>query len=229
MDKGVDTNQLRGMQLFQHLQDAQLEATSRFTTQRQLAAGERLFNMGDPFTHFFYVRSGKIKVSRVSPGGAEIVILIISAGETFAEPLMFMGEAKVYPVNASAIEASELFAIEAAPFRGMLAESVESCFTLMATMSQRLHQLVAQIDNLTLHSATHRLVSYLLEQIPGTALHSRDIQLTTSKMVIASQLAIQPETFSRILQRLQRLDLIEVRRDHVVLRDVDGLKKMLQQ
>lgn len=229
MDRRVTVDLLRDVKLFQHLRAPQIEATSRFTAQRFLSPGERLFSMGDPFTHFFYVRSGRIKISLVSPRGAEKVILVIAAGETFAEPLMFLGDARAYPVNADAIDASELLAIEAAPFRSMLAESVESCFTLMSTMSQRLHQLMAQIDDLTLHSATYRLVSYLLNQLPGTAVHARDIQLTDSKLLIASQLSIQPETFSRILQKLQRSNLIEVHRGHVVLHDVAGLRKLLHQ
>ena len=228
MDGRVTAEDLREVHLFRDLEDAQIKAICRLTNRHLLGSGERLFSMGDPFTHFFFVRRGRMKISRASPEGAEKIILVIGPGETFAEALMFMSSSpKVYPVNADAIEPSELFAIEAANFRGMLADSVESCFKLMSTMSQRLHQLVAQIDALTLHSATYRLVTYLLGQLPDTAVHSRDIQLTTSKLVIASQLAIQPETFSRILQRLQRSGLIEVRRDHVVLRDVDGLKRLL--
>ena len=70
-------------------------------------------------------------------------------------------------------------------------------------------------------------IGALLKQLPESGVHARDIQLMIPKQVIASRLAIQPETFSRILTRLRNDDLIEVEGPHVVLRDVEGLRTLV--
>ena len=95
----------------------------------------------------------------------------------------------------------------------------------MADMSQRLHRLLNEIDSLTLHNATYRLVSYLLSELPQDVLTSPEIVLTTPKHIIASRLSIKPETFSRILTRLSRDGLIVVRGNSIVMADLERLRK----
>jgi CRP-like cAMP-binding protein len=97
----------------------------------------------------------------------------------------------------------------------------------MAGMSKRLHARINEISNLTLHNATYRLVVFLLEQLPEEAIELAEIHLSTPKSVIASRLAIQPETFSRILTRLSASGLIEVNGNDVTLLDVQGLRDLL--
>ena len=124
---------------------------------------------------------------------------------------MFMGMKGRYPVNAQALSDTQLFAIEQKHFLDMLRASPELCFKLMGALSLRLHGLVNQIESLTLQNATYRLVMYLLDQVPQDVRASPHITLTTPKGAIASRLAIQPETFSRLLARLRDNGLIEVR------------------
>jgi CRP-like cAMP-binding protein len=153
------------------------------------------------------------------------VIEIVRPGQTFAEAVMFMS-GKVYPVNADALVKSRLLAFPNAVFKDLLRNSVDACFRLMADMSQRLHQRLNEIDSLTLHNATYRLVSYLLGELPEEVLASTEIVLTTPKHIIASQLSIKPETFSRILTRLARDGLIVVRGNSIVLADLEQLRQV---
>ena len=71
--------------------------------------------------------------------------------------------------------------------------------------------------------------TFLVEQLPDGALQSSDVQLMTPKLIVASRLSIQPETFSRILKRLRSLGLIDVDGAHIVLRDVEGLRHLVEQ
>jgi CRP-like cAMP-binding protein len=147
--------------------------------------------------------------------------------ETFAEAVMFMGSQGRYPVNAEAINESRLYAFEQKVFLNLLHESNEATFGLLGSMSRRLHMLVNQIESLTLQNATYRLVAYLLEQIPRDVKTSPEVQLTTPKGVIASRLAIQPETLSRILGKLRQGGLIEVHGNHITIRDVQALRDIV--
>jgi len=221
--------ELRDIYLFSVLDDEQLASVLKATRVVQLVEGQRLFDHGQKSRHYYFLRSGQIKLFRSSRDGGEKVIEIIRAGETFAEAVMFMGAAKAYPVSAQAIDASELLEFEQAPMLGILETSTSTCMRLMVRMSKRLRQRVDEIDRLTLHHATYRLASYLLQQIPRGVLESPELHLTTPKHVVASHLAIQPETFSRILARLAASGCVEVHGQNIVLTDTEALRQIISE
>ncbi len=221
-----DLQLLREVYLFDSLSEPQLERVTQSMATVKLSAKQSLFSFRQPAQRFYLVKSGQIKLFRVSPEGDEKVVEIIQPGKTFAEAIMFM-ERHMYPVNAEAIEASELYSFDMGVFLDLLKDSRQTCFRLMASMSQRLHALVEEINSLTLQNATYRLVNYLLEQLPEGAVEAPSIHLSTPKSVIASRLSIQPETLSRTLARLSARGLLDVRGSDIVLNDIGGLRALL--
>ncbi len=221
--------ELRRAYLFADMAPEHMQALASSMQDLRLKAGENLFRHGQPAERFFFLREGLVKLYRLSPEGDEKIIEIMRPGETFAEAVMFMGNAGRYPVNAEAVSEARLYAFDQKAFLKLLHESSEACFGLLASMSRRLHMLVNQIESLTLQNATYRLVAYLLDQIPADSKNASEVQLTTPKGVIASRLAIQPETLSRILARLRNGNLIEVHGNHITVRDVAALRDVVQQ
>ena len=69
-------------------------------TIQSYARGKTVFSQGDPGDAFFVVVDGWVKLSRFTTNGDEAVFSVIARGESFAEPIMFMGGR--YPVNAIA-------------------------------------------------------------------------------------------------------------------------------
>jgi len=219
-------NELRGVYLFEALNDDQLGRILRTTQKVKLPAKSLLFEAGQPADRFYLVHQGQIKLFSLSMDGDEKVMEILQPGQTFAEAIMFM-QAKRYPVSAEALVDTELYSFDMNGFRQVLEDSKETCFKMLAGMSRRLHARIDEISNLTLHNATYRLVVFLLEQLPEGAIELAEIHLSTPKSVIASQLAIQPETFSRILTRLSSSGLIKVKGNDISLLDVQGLRDLL--
>ena len=220
--------ELRRAHLFADLTEEHLQMLSKNVQEIGLSAGQGLFAHGQSAERFFFVRDGLVKLFRLAPDGGEKIIEIIKPGETFAEAVMFMGVKGRYPVNAEAISDARLLAFSQNVFLGLLKEAPDICFGLLASMSRRLHMLVNQIESLTLQNATYRLVTYLLEQIPAGVKASPEIQLTTPKGAIASRLAIQPETLSRILGRLRQGGLIDVQGSLITIRDIAALQRLVQ-
>jgi DNA-binding MarR family transcriptional regulator len=107
----------------------------------------------------------------------------------------------------------------------MLSESIDVCFQLMAAMSQKMHWLVNEVNRLSLHDATYRLVTFLLDQKPKT---SNIIHCKVPKNVIASRLSIKPETLSRILKKLSDKKLIKTNNNNYIeILDVEQLKNLI--
>lgn len=219
--------ELRRAYLFGGMADPHLELLLQDAREVRLEPGETLFRHGQPATHFYFLRAGLVKLFRLSPEGDEKIIEILRPGETFAEAVMFMGNKGRYPVNSEAVSEARLLAFSQNRFLALLRDSPEASFTLLASMSRRLHMLVNQIESLTLQNATYRLVAYLLEQLPGGSATEPEIQLSVPKSVIAARLAIQPETLSRILARLRQGGLVEVHGAHIAVRDVQALRKLV--
>ncbi len=207
--------------LFAHLdaqQRARIAATQRVHV---LERDQLLFQHGQPAQRFFFLKEGCIKLYRLSPQGQEKIIEIMTPGCSFAEAVMFM-EGRCYPVHAGAMEPSVVLSYDNAAFLQILRESPKTCFRLLAIMSQRLHARLNEIDSLCLHNATHRVVCYLLEQFSQPQVH-----LSISKGALASRLAIQRETLSRILSRLKEQGLIDVRGQDIHLLDVEALRALV--
>ncbi len=181
-----------------------------------IAHMDHLFQFGDKAERFFLLFSGQMKLYRVSIEGQEKVLEIIQPGGSFAEAVMFL-ENRIFPVSAQTLKPSEVISINTQLFRSLLARSPNSCFRMMGDLSMRIHRRLNEIETLTLQNATYRVIRYLMMLLPVDQ-NNQSVKLPASKRLIASQLAIQPETFSRILHKLKEEKII-----HVSGREIEAL------
>lgn len=228
LNNGQTATAFTTIPVFSALNEVQLKSVLSTSARVELDSGGVLFRQGQPASHFYVVSEGQIQLSRVSEDGGEKVMDVVHPGQIFAEAVMFMKQRR-YPVNATAIQPSKLVAFDMETFTNILRESVDTCFRLMSTMSQRLHRQLNEIDSLSLHNATYRLVHYLLKSVPENSDERTEFTLAYPKNILASRLAIQPETFSRIMARLKRENIIIVQGNQIVLHDIPALRKLLNE
>ncbi|MCB1755948.1 MAG: Crp/Fnr family transcriptional regulator [Gammaproteobacteria bacterium] len=205
--------------LFAQLDKNQLSRTVKYAVRKRLAHGEYLFDQGDVADRFYYVVKGQIKLFRASPAGNEKIIEVITAGSTFAEALMFLSRPH-YPVGAQALTNAEVISVDSKDFANMLRQSVDTCFLLLADMSQRLRGLVREIDELSQYSAISRVAAYLLQAAPP---EGGPFELPVPKQVLASRLSVKPETLSRIMKQLTDGGMIRVHLSIIEILDSEEL------
>lgn len=215
---------VRQAPLFSSMDEAQLRQLIDSMRLIRLQEGERLFNLDQTAERFFMVAQGRIKIFRVSQAGNEKVIEIFGPGDLFAEAVMFF-EHRHYPVNAEALEPSEVCAFDNQTFLNLLRGSTDLCLKMLGDLSMRLHALVDEIDYLTLQNSTCRVVSYLIDQLPASATDEVTIDLSVPKSVIASRVSIKPETFSRILHNLVREGIISIHGKTIQVRAIERLRR----
>jgi CRP-like cAMP-binding protein len=182
----------------------------------RLKRQQPLFRMGDPATHFFLCRSGQLKLYRITANGNEKIIGLVNPGSSFAEAAAFMPR-RTYPVSCTALRASELVRFNTQHLIGLLRESPDSCIRLLGVISGRLWNRVADIEALSLQNSQLRIVNYLLRLHREAA--DGIIELPTSKKYVASLLAVQPETLSRVLTRLQQEAIVTMTHRHLEILD----------
>ncbi len=217
---------LRQLHLFKNLSDVQLEKLQSASHSIHLEANQLLFEHGQAAQHFFWVKTGRIKLYRLSLDGKEKIIEMIPAHHTFAEAVMFM-QRHVYPVSAQALETTEVISFSNDVYMQLLRESPENCFQLLGDLSMRLHGLIDEIDQLTLQNATYRLIGFLQQQLAVQTEEPLAILLDIPKNILASRLSIQPETLSRILKNLVSAGIIRVEGKVIKIQDVHKLHHYL--
>lgn len=223
---GFTLNSLRQCPLLQPLNPEDFDELIQKSHAKQLSENTMLFEQGSPLTDIYLLMSGGIKLQRLAPNGDEKVIEIIRPGQTFAEAALFSG-GSCYPVSSISISPSMVVAIHAETYLKLLNSSNALCLNLLANLSKKLHWMVNEVDRLTLHNATFRLVDYLLSHIPENSNDRTGVSLVAPKHVIASRLSIKPETLSRTLKSLAKQDLINLDGSEIELVDIEKLRQLI--
>lgn len=221
---GALEHELRDHALFSALSDAEYERLLASAQMRRFSAGERLFSHGESAPHLFLLRSGCVKLYRLSQDGDEKIMRLIRPAETFAESILFMQTPR-YPVHAEGVEAGELLAIERDAFLGILRDSFPTCLAVMAQLTRRIQAHWDEIETLALQNSRYRVTHYLLGLAPSGTLGRVTVTLPARKMLIAAHVAVTPETLSRTLRALSDEGLIEVNGDSVTILDVQRLRR----
>jgi len=220
---------LKANSLFSGLTDSQRAQLLETAQCRILSNDEILFLQGNPAQQFYWLESGLVKLFRSSATGEEKIIEIVRPGHTFAEAIMFMDRQQGrYPVSAQAIAAGKVWCFNNQQFLNLLRGSVDGCFRMLATMSQRLHHHVKEIDRLTLQTATERVINYLLQELPPEATEQGEVRLPIAKQTLAATLSIKPETFSRTLAKLSKEGLLEIAGNTIRLTNVQALRQRVE-
>lgn len=214
---------LRSHHLCSSLSGHDLEKLAQSCRLVKLDSEESLFHQGAEAQHFYLVLSGTIKLFRVSPDGLTKVIEVVRQGEAFAEALMFLQQ-KAYPLNAEAMGKTEVVSIPSLLYKELILATPECAMGVMGNMAMKLHRRINEIETLTLQNTRHRLGNYLFGLLPDPAATSGEIQLPMAKQLIASQLAMQPETFSRLIKEMKVQGLISVKGSRIEVHDVGGLR-----
>lgn len=215
---------LANVPLFRELSEAELARLALSTRPLRVARSEILFQRGDMPRGFYVVVYGQIKLSFSTARGDEKVVELIGPGQSFGEAVMFMERPHV--VTSQALSDTLLLHVPKEPVLEELQRDPRFAQRMIAGLSLRLHNLMADLEDFSLRSATQRVIGYLLRDSgdgPGTE-GALQITLPAAKGVIASRLNLTQEHFSRILHELTSQGLVEVRGRLIHISDAARLR-----
>ena len=214
---------LANLPLFRELGPADLEAIAHDTREVRAARGTVVANKGEPCAGLHVIGYGQVKLALTTPRGEEKVLEILGPGHGFGEAVMFLG--RPYPVTVQALADSLLLFVPRDTVFACMAREPAFAQRMLAGLSQRLHQLVRDLESVTLRSGTQRVIGYFLHEAGDAETNTAEITLPAAKSLIASRLNLTQEHFSRILHDLAADGLIEVDRRVIRIPDLQHLKK----
>jgi len=210
---------IENLPLFVGLSAAARSGLLQNTAVHRVAAGTVLFEQGELPNFQHLVLEGSVQLFGRSSEGREVLIdvveppdLVIPAAVVTASP---------YLMQARIPEASRLLLIHAAAFRSAIASEPALAQAVIASLAGQFRRMVRQIKNLKLRSATQRVGCYILALARRQDVKS-PIVLPREKNLIASELGITRESFSRALAALQ-VEGIIVQGDTITILDAARL------
>lgn len=215
---------IRQSELFAALSTNQWDTLRKEATVVSLERDAPLFAERDLADRFFIVATGLIKLFLLSDEGQEKVLRIVNPGQIFGEAIMFLKKNR-YPIYASALQPSSVYAFKNSVFLRILRESPETTFRLLGLLSCRLQSQLQEIDGISLQTAPCRFARYLLEQVPESEKGEFDVTLNIPKQVLAAHISVQPASFSRLLRELSDKGLIQVDGSVIRIMNVSTLRK----
>ncbi len=214
---------LKACPIFRHLDDATLRRVVARVTIQSYARGKTVFSQGDPGDAFFVVVDGWVKLSRFTTNGDEAVFSVIARGESFAEPIMFMGGR--YPVNAIAATDCRLARMEHDSFVRSLESERDLAPAMLASIAKWTAALTEEIGALKVLDAPSRVAEFLLRFSTGAEC-SAQVPLPFEKALIAARLGMTPESFSRALAVLRSVG-VTTKRDTVIIESIPRLRQFV--
>lgn len=208
--------------LFAAFDDERFEQIASGAQVVRLDPQQVLFQRGDRASAFYIVTEGQVRLFLESRGGEEKMLAFMGPGQVFAEAVMFM-EGPTYPVSAGATEPTALVSILNKDFLAALKDDTRTCLRLLAGLSQRLHAQIQEIEELTLESAGNRLIRHLARRAVRDSSGGLRVHFDETRQMLASQLAIKPETLSRLTRTLSEAGLIESDGRDIMIPDLEQL------
>jgi len=208
--------------LFRGLKPETIEHIVAPATAKTLKAHSTLFQQGDPATAFFIMIDGWTKHYRINLSGEEAVIHIFTKGDSFAEAAALTGGR--FPATAEAVTDARIVRIPANHIVSCIREDPNIALAMIASMSQRLRQLMQQVEQLKAQSGMQRVAQFLASLAPvdhGPCV----IALPYDKVLIAARLGLKPESLSRTFAKLRCVG-VTVHAAHVAVSDVAKLRRL---
>jgi CRP/FNR family transcriptional regulator len=214
--------------LLSSLSQPELQLLAARTVRKPFSTGELLFSEGEPCHGLHIIVRGKVRIFKTSAGGREQVLAVNVPGETVAELPVFDGGP--YPASAMAIDDTEIAFISRRDFHAHCMEHPEIALKVLTVAGARLRRLVGIVEELSFTTVRQRLVSALIKLAEGEGKDTAqgvEVHLPASHQELANQLGTVRELISRNLMRLQAEGLLEVDARQIVVKDMKGLKALL--
>jgi len=214
---GVDpATSLENLPLFNRLAVAKRVALGRGAVLHHVAAGTVLFEQGEVPNFQHVVLSGAVHLFGRTATGREVLIETVEASDLVIPAAVVMGAP--YLMRGKTPVSSRLLLIHAAAFRAAVASDHALAQVVIGSLAGQFRRMVRQIKNLKLRTALQRAGCYLL------ALSKRQgtpdgVTLPYGKNLIASELGITRESFSRALATLHDAGSIRVEGETVFILD----------
>lgn len=198
-----------------------------YSREKKLLKGERLFMSCDACTSLYIIKAGLIEMSQLGEDGKKIVLHHAGQGAFLGDTILF-SEGK-YEANAYALKDSELLVIEKEGFENLIHTYPEIGIRMLADFGTRIKRLKAFAAEIALKDVRERIIKLLLELVTEGSSTGTPIVLTNlpTQDEMAFRIGTVREVLCRELHKLEKNNLVKVKRGEVIIYDIKKLSALL--
>lgn len=201
--------------------DPDLERVARpsFLKKRQMAYGP-----GDPSDGIYVVRSGRIKIAKVTEDGREIILNMLKAGDVFGE--MAFLENSPRDTFAEALEDTNLFFTSKIDLLQLIKRRPALTYRLAKIIGKRRREAEKNMENFLYKGVRERLAGLLLRLSDDYGTQEARGKLLRIKIThrdLAGIIGSSRETVSLTLGDFRREGYIDINERKIIIKDERGL------
>ena len=197
---------IHAVPIFKSLTIDQMEKVHSLIRHKHYTEGETIYQPGEIADSFYFLKSGKLRVYRLSEMGKEQLIRIVDQNDFIGELALF--KKGIYEAFAQAQTDCSICAIKHEDFRELLLEYPNISIEMLSVITKRLATSEQQTAWATTETVRDRLIHFLISLI-DSAEKEPIIKLNMAKKDLASYLGTTSESLSRELTRLERERMIK--------------------
>lgn len=220
----LDQSLIRGLSIFQAMNDDDLEAVLAMASVRRLVEGTAAFTQGHEATEFFCLLNGCLKVTQTTLDGQQVVVRHVNPGDIFGIAMAM--RRPDYPATAVAIVESLVLAWSSNQWESFIARCPTLAANALQTVGQRLQDAHTRILELSTEEVERR-VAHAVLRLTRQAGRKTDegllIDFPVTRQDIAEMTGTTLHTVSRVMAAWEAKGLITSSRKRVVVVDAHGL------
>lgn len=177
-------------------------------------------------TALFVIIKGKVKVSRSSSDGREVILTILSDSDFFGEMSILDGLNRSATVVA--LEDTELFIIQRKEFLDLLNKHPEITIALLSELTQRLRNADMKIKALSLKDAEGKVATVILQLADDVGKIKQgtvEIERLPLQQDLANMAGTSRETISRTLHSFAKKGMVELEGSKLKIIDYEKFRE----
>ncbi len=218
---------LKKIPLFSTLSASDTEEVKPYLIPAKFRKKEVLFSEGDPSDWLYIVTNGKVKITKLSRSGREIILEIISPFDFFGGVAVMRGFP--YPANAIAMDNSEVLKISRSNLMRILDRFPNLMYCMAMNIGDRIKGSHEALKNIAVEKVESRIASLLIKLADKTGVKTDNtivIDMKLTKQDIAEMVGTTVETSIRTMSKFKKLGIVAEKGGKIVIRDVNKLKTL---
>jgi CRP-like cAMP-binding protein len=215
---------LKKIDLFKNLSDDELKELEPYLVSTAFKKKEEIFMEGDQPEWFYIVSKGKIKITKLSHEGKEIILELISPTDIFGGVAVLRNFP--YPANAVAMEDSEVIKITRKNLMRLVDRFPNLMYCIALQLGDRMKSSYDSLKNIALERVEARIAALILKLANKVGIETKEgiaIDMRLTKQDIADMVGTTVETSIRTFSKFKKQGLLSDREGRIIIKDRDGL------
>ena len=209
---------------FRVLGAEEIAGIDALTQVRGFEAGAHIYSAGESSGNLFVLAEGKVKLSRTTAAGREVVVDILAPGQLFGA-LPTLGRPQ-YQDSAVALTVSCALRISGEDFESVMLRHPTVAVAVVAALAHALEESRRTMKLLSGSSVERRVANALLRLCAKLGEGQGDstlLQVPLTRGDLAAMTGTTTESVSRVMSRLQKDGIVETGRGWTSIRDPSAL------